>query len=96
MDRIYDQAKDKNVSAIVIYGKANDEHAYVDSDCLIGYKTSALEDAFLKRAIIKIGREYFIPVAFSVSSSKLGTITYAKAGSTPGTVATATLTSVTE
>lgn len=93
MDRIYDQAKDKNVSAIVIYGKDNDEKAYVDADCTTKYHTDALKDAFLKRAIIKIGDKYFIPIAFSYDM-EIGVVTYAKAGSTSGTAATATLSSV--
>ena len=93
MDRIYDQAKDKNVAAIVIYGKGTDGKAYVDADGTTQYKTSALKDAFLKRAIVQIGTDYFIPVAFSVSSN-IGTVTYAKAGSTDGSAATAKLVSV--
>lgn len=93
MDRIYDQAKDKNVAATVIYGKGTDGKAYVDAAGTTRYKTSALKDAFLKRAIVQIGTDYFIPVAFSVASG-IGTVTYAKAGSTDGSAATATLVSV--
>lgn len=93
MAKIYDQAKDKNVAAIVVYGKGSDGKAYVDAGGTTQYKTSALKDAFLKRAIIQIGTDYFVPVAFSVSSN-VGTITYAKAGTTAGTAATGTLVSV--
>ena len=49
MDKIFDQAKDKNVAAIVIYGKGSDKKAYLDSACTIQFKTSELQDAFLKR-----------------------------------------------
>ena len=93
MDRIYDQAKNKNVSAIVIYGNGTDGKAYADADCTTRYKTSALKDAFLKRAIIQIDNKYFIPIAFSELGG-IGTVTYAKAGSTDGSAATATLVSV--
>ena len=93
MDKIFDQAKDKNVAAIVIYGKGSDKKAYLDSDCTIQFKTSELQDAFLKRAVIKIGEAYFVPTGFAVSSN-IGTITYAKAGSSEGSAATATLVSV--
>lgn len=93
MAKIYDQAKDKNVAAIVIYGKGTDGKAYVDADGTTQFKTSELKDAFLKRAVVQIGSDYFIPVAFSVASN-VGTVTYAKAGSTAGTAATATLVSV--
>lgn len=89
MAKIYDQAKDKNVAAIVIYGKGTDGQAYVDAEGKTQFKTSELKDAFLKRAVVQIGSDYFIPVA-----SNVGTVTYAKAGSTAGTAATATLVSV--
>lgn len=93
MDKIFDQAKDKNVAALVIYGKASDTKAYTDSACTVQFKTSELQDAFLKRAVIKIGNDYFIPTGFSVASN-VGTVTYAKAGSTAGSAATATLAAV--
>ena len=93
MDRIFDQAKDKNVSAIMIYGKSGETKAYVDSACTKQFKTSELHEAFLKRAIIKVGDDYFIPASFTVAS-KIGTVTYAKVGSTAGSAATGTLVSV--
>lgn len=97
MAKIYDQAKDKNVAAIIIYGKSSETSspsAYVDSACTVKYKTSELQDAFLKRAVIQIGpSNYYIPIDFSISN-KIGTVTYAKAGSTAGTAATATLSAV--
>lgn len=93
MERIYDQAKDQNVAALIIYGKDTDGKAYADAEGTTQLKTSELQDAFIKRALIKIGDEYFVPTGFSVSS-KIGTVTYAKAGSTAGSAATATLVSV--
>lgn len=89
MERIFDQAKDKNVAAIVVYGKGTDGKAYVDATGTTQYKTSALKDAFLKRAIVQIGSDYFVPIAFTVASN-VGTLKYAKAGTT----ATATLVAV--
>lgn len=66
MDKIFNQAKDKNVSAVIIYGNDNDLNenplAYVDEECTIAMKESDLKDAFLKRAIIKIGEGNYIPV----------------------------------
>lgn len=65
MDKIFDKAKDKNVSAVIIYGKNDDIDeiplAYVDEECTIAMKSSDLKDAFLKRVIIKIGAKYYIP-----------------------------------
>ena len=86
MDKIFDQAKDKNVAAIVIYGKGSDGKAYADANGTTQLKTSELKDAFLKRAVIQIGTEYFIPVSFSVSSN-IGTVKYAKANSSTATSA---------
>ena len=86
MDKIFDQAKDKNVAAIVIYGKGSDGKAYADANGTLQLKTSELKDAFLKRAVIKIGTDYFIPVSFSVTSN-IGTVKYAKPNSTTATSA---------
>lgn len=94
MDRIYDQAKDQNVAALVIYAKETaDNKAYSDSECKVQMKTSELKDAFIKRALVKVGEGYFVPVSFTVSG-KIGTVTYAKAGSTAGTAATVALAAV--
>ena len=86
MDKIFDQAKDKNVAAIVIYGKGSDGKAYADANGTTQLKTSELKDAFLKRAVIQIGTEYFIPVTFSITSN-VGTVKYAKSNSTTATSA---------
>ena len=86
MDKIFDQAKDKNVAAIVIYGKGSDGKAYADANGTTQLKTSELKDAFLKRAVIQIGTEYFIPVTFSITSN-IGTVKYAKSNSTTATSA---------
>lgn len=86
MNKIFDQAKDKNVAAIVIYGKGSDGKAYADANGTTQLKTSELKDAFLKRAVIQIGTEYFIPVTFSITSD-VGTVKYAKSNSTTATSA---------
>lgn len=92
MERIYDNAKDKNVAAVMIYGDVEGK-AYVDEDCTIQFKTSELKDAFIKRALIKIGNDYFIPTGFSVAS-EVGEVAYVKDGSPEGSAATATLVAV--
>ena len=56
-------------------------------------KTSELKDAVIKRAIIQIGEDIFIPISFTVASD-IGTVTYAKAGSSAGSAATATLAAI--
>lgn len=82
MERIYDQAKDKNVAAIIIYGKASEStgaKAYTDAAGTKQFNTSALKDAFLKRALVQIGSDIFVPISYT-ESSNVGTVTYAKAG----------------
>ena len=96
MDKIYQQAKDKNIAAVVIYGKPGESSpvAYKDAERSDKFKTSELKDAFLKGAVVQINlNEYLIPISFAISSD-IGTVTYAKAGSTTGTAATGTLTAV--
>ena len=91
MDRIFDQAKDKNVAALVIYAKSTaDNKAYVDSECKVQFKTSALKDAFLKRALVCVDANYFAPISY-VEASGVGKVTYAKDGSSTGTAATVAL-----
>lgn len=95
MDKIFDQAKDKNVAALIVYGKTGESSpaAYVDAACTKKMKTSELKDAVIKRAIIQIGEDIFLPISFTVAG-KIGTVTYAKAGSTAGSAATATLVAI--
>lgn len=94
MDRIYDQAKDQNVAALVIYAKETaDNKAYSDEKCTVQMKTSQLKDAFIKRALVCVGADYFAPVSYT-EASKIGTVTYAKAGSTAGSAATIALAAV--
>ena len=86
MEKLYNDAKDKNVSATYIYGKTGDTKAYADSGCAIQMKTSELKEAFLKRALIVIGNNFYIPVSFSVTSNA-GSVTYAKPNSSTATSA---------
>ena len=86
MEKLYNDAKDKNVSATYIYGKTSDTKAYVDSGCTVQMKTSELKEAFLKRALIVIGNNFYIPVSFSVTSNT-GSVTYAKPNSSTATSA---------
>lgn len=88
MEKIYDQAKDKNVAAVVVYVSGaeigaiqnNTEgakaYAYADEDCTIKMKSSELKDAFIKRAIVNGGSMYLIPIAFNESSTAAGIIIY--------------------
>lgn len=75
-ERIFDHADDKNVAAIVIYGKATpDGKAYVDKGCTKQFTNDELKNAFIKRAVICIGTNYFIPVSYAYAS-KVGSVNY--------------------
>lgn len=95
MDRIWNRAEDKNSANIIVYGKASDTKAYSDKACTMQCTTSELKNAFMKGCVVAIGDDMYYPVALSfASSTKVATLTYAKAGSTAGSAATATLVSV--
>lgn len=94
MDRIWSRAEDKNSANIIVYGKASDTKAYSDEACTMQCTTSELKNAFMKGCIVAIGSDsMYYPVSLSIAS-KVATLTYAKAGSTSGSAATATLVSV--
>lgn len=94
MDRIYNRAEDKNSANIIVYGKASDTKAYSDEACTKQCTTSELKNAFMKGCIVAIGSDsMYYPASLSIAS-KVATLTYAKAGSTAGSAATATLVSV--
>lgn len=86
MVKLFDDAKDKNVSATYIYGKASDTKAYTDEACTVQMKTSELKEAVLKRAVIIIGDAIYIPVSFSVASN-VGSVGYIKPNSSTATSA---------
>ena len=77
MDRIYDDAKDKNVAAVIIHAKGSDGKAWKDADGTDQFKTSELQDAFNKRALIHYGTDtYYVPTGFAIAS-KIGKISFA-------------------
>ena len=94
MDRFYNRAEDKNCANIIVYGKASDTKAYSDEQCTKQCTTSELVNAFIKGCIVAIGSDsMYYPASLSVAS-KVATLTYVKAGSSGGSVSTATLVSV--
>lgn len=76
IERIFDHADDKNVAAVVIYGKTTaDGKAYVDKGCTKQFTNAELMNAFIKRAVICVGTNYFIPVSYAYAS-KVGSVNY--------------------
>ena len=84
MDRIYNDAKDKNVAKIVIFVNAN--KAYVDATHKVQFKTSELKDAFMKGCVLKTAEStYAIPTNYT-EASKIGTVSAIMAAATGDTV----------
>lgn len=75
-ERIFDHADDQNVAAIVIYGKTSpDSKAYTDKGCTKQFTNDELKNAFIKRAVICVGTNYFVPVSYAYAS-KVGSVNY--------------------
>lgn len=84
MERIYNDAKDKNVAKIVIFVNAN--KAYLDDAHKVQFKTSELKDAFMKGCVLKTAENtYAIPTNYT-EASKVGTVSAIMAASTGDTV----------
>ena len=86
MDKIFEQAKDKNVAAIKVYKKANDDYAYSDSGKTAKIKAAVLEDVFVKGMVVVDGDNTYVPVALNVDNG-VATITYVTANTTTATTA---------
>lgn len=86
MERIYDDAKDKNVRATYIFGKASDTKAYADSGCTVQLTTSELKEIFLKGGVIKIGDKLYTALHY-YETSGAGTVVYVNPKSGEATTA---------
>ena len=75
-ERIFDHADDKNVAAIIIYGKTSpDGKAYTDKGCTKQFTNDELKNAFIKRAVICVGTNYFVPVSYAYAN-EVGSVNY--------------------
>ena len=80
MDRIYDQANDKNVSAVVFYANTNlDDHKlYIDDQFSNAATYEDVIDAFNKRLLISMNNNLYIPVSmlntFIIETSEWHTV----------------------
>nr|DAM61570.1 MAG TPA: hypothetical protein [Caudoviricetes sp.] len=84
MDRIYNDAKDKNVAKVIIFVNAN--KAYVDAAYKVQFKTSELKDAFMKGCVLQTAENtYAIPTNYT-EDSKGGTVSAIMAAATGDTV----------
>ena len=87
MDKIYQDANDKNVAAFVIYKKAAQTKAYADADCTTQLTTAQLKDAYIKGAVIKLDDGAIVkPIKYDETSS-IGSVYYIKPNGTTTTSA---------
>lgn len=73
MNKVYDDAKDKNVANFVVYAKAADSKVYYEAAYTTQVTQADLEDAFKKgRLIVMNGTVALSPVA--LDANKVATI----------------------
>lgn len=78
MDKIYQQAKDKNVAAVKIYVDTNG-YACSDSNKSVKLIAAELEDAFVKGCVIVTDTGYAIPTAYTApveNTAEYASLTY--------------------
>lgn len=79
MNKIYMQAKDKNVAGVCVYVKSGDTYAYADAKYTQKIDNKTLRDMFLKGMIIIDATVEYKPTSCAVASG-VATITYLTAG----------------
>ena len=69
------KAEYDKLANIVATGHEPVKKAYADKACTKQFKTSELKDAFIKRAVVCVDANYFIPVSYA-EASKIGSVNY--------------------
>ena len=87
MDKIFNQAKDKNVAAVIVYKKTSDVYAYADSAKSVKISADVLADMFTKGMFVIDGANTYAPVALSIDDDDVATITYVTTDTTTATTA---------
>lgn len=86
MDRIYDDAKDKNVRANCVYGTAEDTALYIDSECKTQIKTSELKEIFKKGCVVSLNGGLCKAISYTESEG-IGSVIIVKPDTTDSVVA---------
>lgn len=69
MEKVYQDAKDLNVAARVVYGKAADGKLYLDAELTEQAPAAAVAEAFDKNVlVVKVGDVSFKPVKFDTDT----------------------------
>lgn len=85
MERIYQDAKDKNVAKVIVY--VDSAKAYSDAGHKTQMKTSELKDAFMKGCVLVSAAGTWVAPTSYIEASKVGTIVGLDAGATGTTTA---------
>lgn len=60
MNKIFQDAKDKYVTAVIVFGKAEDHKLYVDAEFSEQVKADVVLDAFLKGVLVVAAGDDFV------------------------------------
>ncbi len=83
MNKIFMDAKDKNIAATLIYARGSDGKAYSDAEGTKQMTESELREAFLKGCLIHYGEDMYIePFAFVGDSGTATLYFFTTAGDT--------------
>lgn len=85
MNKVYQDAKDKNVAAIMVYADADDGHLFYDSEKSEKIALADLKDMFLKGMVVSLETDLFIPTTFAEESGA-GKVTVFKDSGTAATI----------
>lgn len=92
MEKIYQDAKDKNVAKVIVY--VSSTKAYSDAEHTVQMKTSELKDAFMKGCVLVSAAGTWVTPTSYTEASKVGTIVGLDAGATGTTTTTVRAASV--
>lgn len=92
MERIYQDAKDKNVAKVIVY--VSSAKAYSDAAHKTQMKTSELKDAFMKGCVLVSTDGTWVAPTSYTEAAKVGTIVGLDAGATGTTTTTVRAASV--
>ena len=87
MAKIYEDANDQHVRAIMVYKKTGETKAYTDSACTVQFVSKDLKDAFIKGALVQLEDGTLCKAAGYSESEGVGTLTYIVPNGTTATSA---------
>lgn len=87
MAKIYEDANEQHVRAIMIYKKTAETKAYTDAACTVQFVTKDLKNAFIKGAVIVLEDGTLAKAVGYSESENVGTVKYIVPNGTTATSA---------